>query len=169
MDTKTLTKGIPDSTWQELAESADIGADDLRQRYEAALEAHHPGGLHTIEVERGEPVKEGDCIRRDFDVSLFKIVGLKGYVEFCGSSGSDWTAKFRICLTAAGSEVWCTEYTLSPTNTSICYHPDLTAVKATLCIGVVGTNHCFNIRGEACYWAFGWHCAKFDENLFCFG
>lgn len=169
MDAKTLTQGITNDDWAKLARQANTTPEKLRSQYEALL-ANHPEGLREISVNVTESkASSGDCVRRDFEISLFKIVGVSGYVEFCGSSGSDWKATFKICLTLAGSSVWCTEYTLSSQNASICFHPDLALVKADLCIGIVGSRLCFNIKGKACYWAFGWHCAEFNETLFCFG
>jgi hypothetical protein len=168
MDPKTLTQGITADEWAKLAKLAETTPEQLQSQYEAILE-NHPQILRKIEVTRGDAVQSGNCIKREFNISLFDILGLVGNVEFCYTSSDDWSAAFHICLEVAGSSVWCTDYTLSPTNTSICYHPNLTAVKADFCVGIIGTNHCFNINGDACYWAFGWHCANFNETLFCFG
>jgi len=168
MDTNTFTKGVSDQDWARAAKLANITPQQLKTRYEAAV-AQHPLNLRKVTVTRGEAVKSGDAIRKDFDISLFDIVGLKGYVEFQGSSSSDWTAAFHICLELAGVSVWCTDETLSPTNAQICYHPDAGGAKADLCLAIQGTNHCFNVSGDACYWAFGWHCGDFNETLFCFG
>ena len=170
MDAKMLTQGVSKEDWSQLAKLANTTPEKLQSQYESLLASNHPQALREISVSTSEAAaSSGDCVRRNFEISLFKIVGLEGYVEFCGSSGDDWQATFHICLTLAGSSVWCTTYTLSSQNTSICFNPDLALVKAELCIGIVGSRHCFNIRGKACYWAFGWHCADFNETLFCFG
>jgi len=168
MEPKTLTQGITADDWARLARLAETTPEQLQSQYEAALE-NHPYILRKIEVRTGDAVQSGDCIGRDFDISVFDVLGITGNVEFCATSSDDWSAKLHVCLELAGSSVWCTDYTLSPTNTSICYHPDLTAVKADFCIGIVGQNHCFNVNGDACYWALSWHCANFNETPFCFG
>lgn len=168
MTAKQLTQGVSAEDWAKIAKLANITPEELQSKYEAAV-AEHPNNLREISVTTSASQDNGNCVRRNFEISLFKIVGIEGYVEFCGTNERDWKATFNVCLTLAGSSVWCTTYTLSPENTSICFHPDLALVKADLCIGIVGSRHCFNIKGKACYWAFGWHCAEFNETLFCFG
>lgn len=167
MDTKELIKGISADQWTKAASLARLTPEQLQSQYEALL-ADHPTNLRHIEVTRGAVIQSGDCVKQGFEISLFKIVGLKGNVEFCGPS-SDWSAKYHICLELAGNSVWCTDYTLSPSNTSICYSVDLALVAAQFCVGIVGSNHCFNVNGKAGYWAFGWHWGDFNENVVCFG
>lgn len=168
MEPRTLMQGIPEEQWAIVARQADTTPEQLQSQYEAVIE-NHPHILRRIEVKAGDAVQSGDCISRDFDISLFDALGIRGNVEFCGTSSDDWSAKLHVCLVLFGGDVWCTDYTLSPTNASICFNPDLAAVKAQLCIGIVGQNHCFNIHGNGCYWAFGWNCADFNETPFCFG
>lgn len=165
MEPNQLTQGIPAESWEMLAKLAKTTPEDLKGKYEALLAQ---GPQRAVSVAVGEAASDGDCVGRDFNVSLFGIVGISGSVNFCGSSSSDWSATVHLCLDVAGSSVWCTDYTLSPQNVSVCFNPDLAAVKAKLCIGIVGANHCFNVNGNACYWAFGWHCEDFNETLFCF-
>jgi hypothetical protein len=167
LDAKTLSAGISAADWSRLGKLAKADPKALQSQYEAFV-AGHPQDLRAIEVKRGAPQQAADCVTRDFSISLFKVLGLNGYVKFCGPA-DDWTATFHICLELFGSNVWCTDYTLSPSNASICYNVDLAAVKASFCVAIQGANHCFNIKGEGCYWAFTWHCKDFNETLFCFG
>jgi len=168
MDTKTLTKGISDDDWAGLAKLANTTPQQIRSRYEAAL-AGHPGNLRVKNVTRGNSVKSGDCIRRDFDISLFDLIGLNGYFEFCGTSSTDWNAAVHVCLNVAGAPIWCTDFTLTPSNAQICYSPQFTVVTATLCFAIQGSNLCFNVSGQVFHWAFGWKCEDFNETLFCCG
>jgi hypothetical protein len=168
MEPRTLTQGITADDWTIVARQAQTTPEQLQSQYEAALQ-NHPQMLRKIEVSAGDAVQSGDCISRDFDVSLFDVFGIHGNIEFCGTGSNDWSAKLHICLELFGGDVWCTDYTLSPTNASVCYSPDLTAVRAHFCVGIVGQNHCFNLNGNACYWAWTWHCADFNETPFCFG
>jgi hypothetical protein len=164
-----LTQGISDADWSRLAQLAKTTPQQIRTQYEARL-AEQTKGLREIEVNRGTPVQSGSCVKRDFDIGLSSMIGLSGYVEFCANSSSDWTAAFHVCLNVAGSSVWCTDETLTPTNAQLCYHPTLVVAKADLCLAIQGSNHCFNISGDACYWALGtWSCVDFNETLFCFG
>ena len=166
MEPSKLTQSVPAEAWAKLAQTANATPEEFKAKYEALL-ANGPE-LSQVAVNVGEGQASGDCVKRTFDVSLFKVVGISGYIEFCGSSSSDWSANVHICLDVAGSSVWCTDYTLSPQNLSVCFNPDLALVKGQLCIGIVGANHCFNIHGNVCYWGFGWHCADFNQTLFCF-
>src|SRR5258707_250229 len=170
MDTTTPTQEISAEDWSKLAALAETTPEELQKRYQAILSGD-PESRQRIEVTRGDALQNGNCVKRDFNVSLFSVVGLSGNVEFCATSSTDWKAHFVISLDVAGASVWRTEYTLSPTNTSICYNPDVGAAKAQFCVGIVGADHCFNIKGNFCIWAliFGWQCADFNENLFCFG
>jgi hypothetical protein len=167
MDTKQAVANVSDADWQHLAKIANKDADTLKNNYMKAIE-DHPKNANSIQVSTTDAIEEGSCVRRKFDVSLFKVVGVSGEVKFCGSSGSDWEAHVHICLNVAGDSVWCTNYKLSPHDAHVCFHPHLVVAKAQLCIGIKGQRSCFNISGNACYWGFGWHCADFDENLFCF-
>jgi hypothetical protein len=168
MEPRTLTQGITEDDWALVAKLGDTTPEQLQSRYEAHLE-NHPQMLRKIEVTAGDAVQSGDCISRKFDVSLFDALGIAGDIEFCGTSSDDWSAKLHICLVLLGDEYWCTDYTLSPTDATVCYHPNLAAVKADFCVGIVGQNHCFNLNGQGCYWAFGWNCKGFNETPFCFG
>jgi len=168
MDTRTLTKGIADSDWARIAKLANTTPDQIRSAYESALTGH-PENLRVKSFTRGNPIKSGDSIRVNFDIGLYKTLSLDGYVEFSGTSSTDWSAAFHVCLELAGNSVWCTDETLTPSNAQICYHPDLAAVKADLCFAIQGSNLCFNVSGDACYWAFGWHCGNFNETVHCFG
>jgi len=166
MDPKILTSGISDDDWARLAKQAKTTPKQLQSQYESFV-AEHPQHLREIAVKRGAAEKTQDCITRKFGISLFKVFGINGWVQFCGPS-NNWTATFHIALELFGSDVWHTDYTLNPTNTSICYTVDITAVNAKFCVGIVGTNHCFNISGEGSYWAWTWHHKDFNETLFCF-
>jgi hypothetical protein len=168
VDIKTLTEGISADDWAQLAKFAKTSPEDLKRRYEARL-AEHPQNLQKIEIKLGDPVRSGDCLTQPFNIGLFNIIGLSGSVQFCENGGNDWSATGHVSLDVAGSSVWSTDYTLSPNNTSVCYHPSFFAVKADLCFGIMGDKHCFTVSGDACYWAGTWNCGNFDKTVYCFG
>ena len=162
---KSSFAAIPDAEWSKLAELAKTTPEALQQRYQAFVE-EHPQHLRTKEVKLGKAEKDNNCIRRDFEISLFKVLGIRGYVQLCGTP-ENWQARLHICLVLRGDEVWCQDFVLSNLNPHICIEVNLVAVKAKLCFGLRGSQSCFYISGEACYWAFGWHCASFDETIVC--
>ena len=166
MDIKNSFAAIPDTEWSKLATLAKTTPEELQQRYQAFVE-EHPLHLRKKEVKLGKPEKtSNECIRQNFDITLFDILGIRGYVEICGTP-EDWSLKLHICIVLLGAEVWCQDFVLSTSNPHLCVEVNLFTVKAKLCFGVRGSRACFYISGEACYWAFGWHCASFDETIVC--
>lgn len=167
MDTKKALSAITDAEWSHLAKVTKKSSKDLQARY-AKFVSEHPGHMREIKVKRSEAKTVRDCIRRAFDISVFKIVGVKGYAELCGPR-TEWTVQAHICLTLFGDEIWCTDYKLSAQSASVCYNPYAPPVKAQLCFGIRSSNLCFYVSGYACYWYWGWHCKTFDETIVCFG
>lgn len=169
MDEKQMIQGISADDWARLAKSAKTTPQQIQSQYEAAL-AKRLVSLGKVTVKAGAPVKSGDCISRDFDITLYDIISLKGNIQFCSSSQSDWTATYHVCLLLAGNSIWCTDATLTPNSASICYSPDFALVKAQFCLAINGVNLCFNVSGNACYrkWTGSWDCSDFNETVFCF-
>lgn len=181
MESNMMTQGVPAESWAKLAQLAGTTPEEFKTRYESMLtDGPH---LEPVGVNVGEAVPatngalqsgaagleaSNDCLERTFDVSLFKVVGVSGKITLCGLGTSDWMAQLHLSLDVAGSSVWSTDYTLSARNSSVCFSPDLFVVKGRLCVGLVGSNLCFNINGNICYWGFGWQCADFNQTLFCF-
>ncbi len=168
MEVKNVHAALTASEWLRIAELTKQPREDLEKRWEAFL-SEHPQHLRKIEVTEGETTKTADdCLKKEFSISIFSVLGIKLNVVFCGTS-LDWSLEVRLALLLFGTEVWVTGYTLTPSNASICFSPDLVLVKAKFCIGVSGSKVCLRVWGDACYWGWGWHCADFDETLVCFG
>jgi hypothetical protein len=166
MDIKNSLAAIPDAEWSKLAELAKTTPEELQQRYRAFVE-EHPLHLRKKTVTFGEIEETDDnCRQADFDIGLFDILAIRGHVRFCGTP-ENWVLRHRVNIVLFGEQVWSHEFTLTSQNPSLCLEVNLGAVKAKLCFGVRDRRSCVYISGEACYWAFGWHCANFDETILC--
>jgi len=175
---KALDTFTSDEDWALMSKQAGVSADQLKAQIHnaiAALDNDAAQGMQTgddsalADLALSSPQSANNCISQDFEVSLFKVIGIKGTLKVCGSSTSDWTAELKVCLTVAGASVWCTHYTFNPHNMSVCFSPSVGVAKAKLCFGLsIHSNKiCLGVSGRACYWRFGWKCAKFDEAIFC--
>lgn len=176
--TKALNTLVSEKDWEAMSVHAGIPTSKLKSRIQDAISALVSEGADLEDsraeaplagLKLGDLQKEGDCFTRDFEVSLFKIVGIKGSLTVCGTSTSDWTAELKVCLTVAGASVWCTSYKFNSHNLGVCFSPNVGLAKAELCFKILihSDKVCLGVSGKACYWAFGWHCASFDETLFC--
>lgn len=167
MANSTALTAVSTADWEKLASGAEVSPAELQSKYEAAVAS--AAGVHRVTASSADAEAAADCIGKTFGIDLLGVIGIDGSVQFCGSGSNDWSATLDVELKVAGVSVWHTTYTLSPTNASVCFSPDVGVAKAEICIGIVGSNHCFNIHGSACYWSWTWHCADFNETLFCFG
>jgi hypothetical protein len=158
MDIKKAMEGISQEDFEKAAESAGISVEELKEKYKAALMARTSVATAA----------NSDCNRRDFKISIFDIIGVGGFIEFCGTADK-WSADLHVCLIAAGAEVWCADYKLNNDEASVTIGPNVGIAKADLTIGIRGPNACFFVGGEACVWAIGWTCGTMDRtDLFCF-
>jgi hypothetical protein len=162
---KSPIAAISESQWSRLAQLAKVTPQEIQSRYQQFVETHTPQ-VRTLEVKIGKPEKSGECTKKEFDLSLFKLLGIKGFLELCGG-GDNWTLKVHVCLILLGMELWCTDFTLSPQNTHVCFDVDLWLVNAKLCFGVRTSRVCFYVSGRACYFDGGWNCESFDETILC--
>ena len=159
---------ISPETWEQVAKLLNSTVHDAKEKYVAGLE-NDKAPADTPEVHATELYTTSDnCVQKDFSVSLAKLVGVNVHIKVCGSSSSDWNADVKVCPVLAGTEVECYHYQLSPDHLSYSFHVKLGVAKLKLEIGVKMSRVCFYIKGQACYWGFGWHCSDFDETLFCF-
>ncbi len=164
-----LTQGISDEDWAGLARLANTTPEEIRTRYEALLDKQL-NGRQKVSVTLGEPLMSGEseeCISRNISINL-GLSAINGTIRFCGTSIINWSATVHLCIDLAGSPIWCTDFILTPFNSKICFHPDLFVLKSSFCVSIEGSKLCLVISGEACYWAFGWHCENFSETLTCF-
>lgn len=167
MDSPTAT--VTPEDWAVMGRAAGTTPEAFKKAYDAALEEHPPGPGDHFRLTVG-PVRTVDgCEEHSFDLDLGHAIGLGITVRFCGPVSGDWKAELEGKLKAAGMTVWTTTYTLSPSNTGVCWDPHVGVAKAHLCIAIKGDRHCLNIAGEACYWALWWRCGNFDETPICFG
>ncbi len=154
--------------WEELATLANTTTEKVQAAYSNFIndKSQH---LRKKEMKLGDAEFTEDCAKREFELSIFEALGIKGHVELCGSV-ERWSAKLKVGLVLFGGVIWETDYVLSSTEASVTYNPDLWLVKASLTIGIKGSNLCVYIKGHGCYYApFKWHCSdEFDETLFCF-
>jgi hypothetical protein len=175
--TRALDSRVSQADWDRMAGHAGMPAADLKKQVATALQglATSPVALQAAAPAAGFKLgavgktKSGQCNTQEFEISLFKIIGLSGSLTLCGTSSSDWSAELQACLIVAGAKVWCTTYTFNPHNVSICYDPNVGAAKAHLCfaIQISGNKACLNISGNACVWALWWHCGDFNTTPFC--
>ncbi|MDN3380747.1 MULTISPECIES: hypothetical protein [unclassified Pseudoalteromonas] len=179
---KSLQTMVSDKDWEMMAKHAGMSAAEIKKHVIKAIEKDATKGMLNGFSESAGAIGEIDnitlgtlskakneCLTQDFEVSLFKIIGIKGTLTVCGSSTNDWTATLKVCLIVAGASVWCTQYTFDPHNISVCFSPSVGLAKADLCFRIEIHNNkvCLGLSGKACYWAFGWKCANFNETLFC--
>lgn len=175
---KALDTHVSDADWQLMSQSSGQSVHELKESIIPALEAYAQGDerlLAQMEAQEGmhlnltNAIMDGDCASQSFEISLFKIIGLKGELKLCGTSASDWTAELKICLIVAGSSVWCTSYTFNPHNVGVCFSPSVGLAKADICFSleIRHDKACLNIKGKACVWGLGWHCGSFDKTPFC--
>lgn len=173
---KALESRVSSSDWQLMANHAGVSVEELKKNILSVLAEEGQRQLNSKQEEEGiaTPVlsgiqADGDCERQDFELTLFEIIGVKGSLTLCGSGSSNWSAELKVCLVVAGSSVWCTTYRFDPHNLSVCFNPSVGIAKAKLCFSLtIETNKvCLNLSGDACVWAFGWHCGSFDVSLFC--
>lgn len=173
---KALESRVSSSDWQIMANHAGVSVDELKNNILHALVEEGNRQLSNKQEDQGAAIPtlssiqaNGNCESQDFEISLFSIVGVKGSLTLCGSDSSDWSAELKLCLIVAGSSVWCTSYKFDPHNLGVCFSPSVGLAKAKLCFSLnIETNKvCLNLNGNACAWAFGWHCGSFDTSLFC--
>ncbi|MGH1334531.1 MAG: hypothetical protein ACRBFS_00270 [Aureispira sp.] len=172
---KALESRVSSSDWELMANHAGVSVEELKNNLLSVLVEEGKRQLNNKQEDQGVVIPvlssiqaNGDCETQDFELSLFKIIGVKGSLTLCGS-GSSWSAELKICLVVAGSSVWCTSYRFDPHNLSVCFSPSVGIAKAKLCFNLdIETNKvCLRLNGNACVWAFGWHCGSFDTSLFC--
>lgn len=173
---KALDTVVSEQDWELMSKHAGLPAATLKEKIIPALEqsfqgsfleAQGPGDLSQVKLE--DIAEAESCRSQSFEVSLFKIIGIKGTLKLCGTNSSNWTANLEFCLIVAGSSVWCTSYTFDPHHLRICFSPSVGIAKADLCFELQYGNGkiCLNVKGQACVWAFGWTCGSFDKTLFC--
>jgi hypothetical protein len=163
---KSITS-IDQAHWDRLATLTGKPVEEIQAKYIEFVDSM-PRPLSQLKVTAGDSVRTADdCEEKNFDISILDVIGIRLGVKFCGE-GSDWSAQIKLCLLAFGSELSCYEFTLSPQDTRICLKPNFGIAKFEICVGVRGPNACLFIEGQACVWTFGWHCADFDQTLFCF-
>ncbi|SLN25303.1 hypothetical protein PEL8287_01152 [Roseovarius litorisediminis] len=180
-DIKTaLETHVSDRDWEMMAKHAGMPAAEVKKKVLNGI-ANSLGADGTAELTTvsSAPVLSDlalaprtvadDCATQDFEVSLFKIIGIKGSLKVCGTNTSNWTAELKVCLIVAGASVWCTTYHFDPHNLSVCFSPTVGVAKADLCftVSIHSNKICLSIKGKACVWGLGWHCGKFNEQLFC--
>ncbi len=167
MDTKAILNSVSAEDWSKLAKLANMTPEELQSRYAAAMQ-DFPQMLREISVTSGVGEASNDCATRTFEISFFKILGIRGTIRLCTVPGGHWTAQVEVCLLLLGESVWCTKFDLSSRNASICFNIDLFLVKGDICFGIVGERLCLNIRGRLCLWTIaGWQCESFNETPFC--
>ncbi len=176
---KALESRVSAGDWKRMAQYADVSADELKAKVLTALqdELESTASLKTEQAAIVAPFpvlsdveKSGECYTQDFEISLYKIVGLKGSLTLCADSSFDWSAELNVCLVVAGASVWCISYKFDPHNLGVCFEPNVGVAKAKLCFNIE-TKHdkvCLNLDGKACVLGFfGWNCESFDTTLFC--
>jgi hypothetical protein len=175
---KALDTMITDADWARMAKEADMPASDLKEKvmtelaavFEGTADAGRVGNdVGNLEFTLGEAKESGECHTQEFEISLYKIIGLSGELTLCGTSMDDFSAELKFCLVVAGAKVWCASYSFDPHNLSVCFSPDVGAAKAQICFHLRprGNSLCLAISGEACIWTIWWQCERFDETLFC--
>ncbi|HWD25636.1 MAG TPA: hypothetical protein VG387_00620 [Rhizomicrobium sp.] len=169
---RALDSRVSQDDWNRMAGFAGVSPAELKASISSALQsstaAWQSAPTHqTFKVPA--TTKSAQCETQDFEISLFKIIGVAGSLTLCGTSTSDWSAELQVCLLVAGSKVWCTTYKFDPHNLGVCFSPSVGVAKADLCFAlqINGNRVCFNINGKACIWTFGWHCGDFNVTPFC--
>lgn len=166
-DQKQVIESIGAEKWERLAELTEKPASELQSKYADFVDSL-PRPLPKTQVTSTKAKKTtDDCTEKNFDISLLDVIGIRLGVKFCGDS-SDWSADVKLCLLAFGDELSCYNLHLDSQNAEICLSPNFGIAKFQICVGLRGSNVCLYVKGEACFWAFGWHCADFNEQLFCF-
>ncbi|WP_141921617.1 hypothetical protein [Haloactinospora alba] len=83
-------------------------------------------------------------------------------------SEEPWRAVVDANAKVFGHKVGNSHFQLSRMSSYIEIHPGAFLTKADLKIGVYGERLCFGIDGQACYWAWTWHCTPIHAHgLFC--
>lgn len=165
---------VSQDDWDLMSGHAGIAADKLKEQIISALEVNVSGGPQTTSL---SPVtftvpsskQAGPCETQDFEISLFKLIGVRGSLTLCGSGSSNWTAELKLCIILAGASVWCTTYKFDPQNLGVCFDINVGLANVNLCIKLMVSPKrvCLNLSGRACIWAFGWQCENFDTTPFC--
>ena len=83
---KALNTMATDADWQRMAVHAGMPARELKEHVTQAIEREFGRGATTSSVPEGhlaalslgDALKRGDCETKDFEASLFKIIGIKG-------------------------------------------------------------------------------------------
>lgn len=166
--------------WEELGRRLRMPPGEVRDNYHEALKRHLdnpvPATLHKVDtplkdpfalegVEGVEGAEGGET--QSFDLTIIPEV-LQVRLDLGLTGGEDWKVSISLTALIFGHDVGGAHLQLSATNSYIEIHPGMLVAKADLKIGVYGEQLCFGIDGQACYWAFGWHCTPINaHNLFC--
>lgn len=171
--TKALDNVVNESDWKRMAGTAGLSVADLKSRIVPALEAE------ASNVDQDPTVPEFSltdvaapegCLTREFEISIWKFVGLKCKFTLCGTSASDWEAKVELCLIVAGACVLKKTFVLDPHHIGSCFKYDANITKVDLCFELVikSDKICPNIHGRVgLWWPFSWHYENFDITPFC--
>ena len=174
-----LESRVSEDEWKRISAYAGISVAELKKK---VAEAHQDtdGGVVAAQaatppkptVRIGQPVKVGGCTREDFDIGISSLLELKGYVEICFESITNWSGEVHIDVYVAGINVWGTTYKVDPNNLGVCYEFNFALAKGKICIGVVVGDDkiCINLNGNICVWDtwhWDWLCWPFDVTPVC--
>jgi hypothetical protein len=166
-----LLKSIAsEEDFNRMAKNASLTPDELKNRILQALQNDQNALANTIAAPVISDLQAvGNCNAQSFEISLFKIIGVKGTLTLCGDSPSNWSAELKMTLIVAGADVWSTSYQFDPHNLGVCFEPNVALAKARLCFNLQLHDNkvCLNIKGNACVWAIYWQCGDFDTTVFC--
>lgn len=162
---------LSDEQWEELGRLLDTSADQVKNDYINALKVHManpvPATLRKVDPPQAYASASTDEFTHSFDLTIVPGV-LQLRLDVHASTGENWSAGIKVTALVFGKNVGESQVELSALNSYIDIHPSILLAKADLKIGLFGDRLCFSVEGQACYWAFGWHCTPIDaRDLFC--
>lgn len=154
---------ISQSQWEETAKRLNLSVEETQKRYMEALDQM---GDTMVKINHEAITSQGTDkdFSYPFDLSFYGILDLKGELTFI--TGEDWSIIIKAEVSLLGVTIINIDHTLNPSNPEFCFEVNVALAKASICIGY--KDSCVYVKGEACYWAFSWSCADFEENIVCF-
>lgn len=155
---------LPDEDWEKLGRLLDTPAEQVKSDYINALKEHManpvPATLREVEAPQ-ESSASGDGFTKTFDLTIVPGV-LQVSLEVTATTGADWSAGIKVTALIFGKNVGESQLQLSAVNSYVEIHPAALVAKADLKIGLYGERLGFGIEGQACYWAWTWHCTPIN-------
>jgi hypothetical protein len=166
---------VPDSAWERLTNlvnqhnDVEVTVEQVRDQYLSHLQALEEQPRLGVAVEKPKPRTLPDQ-RVHLGPWTLSIGIAEISVEVWFRPETPWSADLKVALSVIGYEVWDGTINLSEDGAYTTIHPNIGVAKADVTLGIFGSDYCFRVYGEACYFAFfGWECTGFDETVYCFG